>query len=222
MPPPQPATGYKIKDGKNVTIFKNPTLSSPQTTTFWRFAVVPLLDLINKGHVLLKSRRSHDQSVVRQSVSRTFWKSRQGHLFNMRPCPPGGTQECFLRGGCALRSNPFPFYLYIIFGRKYTPFVFTFYWQIVPLSHTYNHGQKSWDAFAFLERYSIHTGLTPPLTPQTMLDACIQNSFRVSTLYRVGGGRTARKFRERHTRLRGNRELTEKYKYCSTIQWTFV
>ena len=33
--------------------------------------------------------------------------------------------------------------------------------------------------------------------------------FRVSTLYRVGGGRTARKFRKRCTVLRGNREITE-------------
>ena len=42
---------------------------------------------------------------------------------------------------------------------------------------------------------AFHTGPTPPLTPQTMLDACIENFFfRVSTLYKVGGGRTARKF----------------------------
>ena len=61
-----------------------------------------------------------------------------------------------------------------------------------------------------------------PLTPQTMLDACIQNFFRVSTLYRVRGGRTARKFRKGCTMLRGNRELTEAYEYCSTIPRTFV
>ena len=36
-------------------------------------------------------------------------------------------------------------------------------------------------------RFPIHTGPTAPLTPQTMLDACIQNFFRVSTLSRVGG-----------------------------------
>ena len=40
---------------------------------------------------------------------------------------------------------------------------------------------------------------------------------RVSTLYWVGGGRTARNFRNRCTVLRGNREMTEKYKYCSTV-----
>ena len=39
----------------------------------------------------------------------------------------------------------------------------------------YNHGQKSWDTFAFLGRLPINTGPTPPLTPQTMLDTCIQN-----------------------------------------------
>ena len=70
--------------------------------------------------------------------------------------------------------------------------VFTPYW-------IYNNGQKSWDTFAFLGRFQIHTGPTPPLTPQTMLDACIQNFFRVSTLYRVGGARTARKFRKECT-----------------------
>ena len=62
--------------------------------------------------------------------------------------------------------------------------------------------------------FPIHTGPTPPLTPQTMLDACIQNFFfRVLTLYKVGGGRTARKFRKGCTVLRGNREMTEKYEY---------
>ena len=35
-----------------------------------------------------------------------------------------------------------------------------------------------------------------PFTPQTMLDECIHNFIRVSTLYRVWGGRTARKFRK--------------------------
>ena len=89
----------------------------------------------------------------------------------------------------------------------------------LPTSFSDNHGQKSWDTFAFLGRFPIHTGPTPPLTPQTMLDVCIQNFFRVSTLYRVGGGRTARTFRKRCT---GNREVTEKYEYCSTVQRTFV
>ena len=68
----------------------------------------------------------------------------------------------------------------------------------------------------------IHTGPTPPLTSQTMLDACIQNFFRVSTLYRVGGERTGRKFRKRCIVLRGNREMTEKYEYRSTVPRTFV
>ena len=39
----------------------------------------------------------------------------------------------------------------------------------------YNHGQKSWDTLVFLGRFPIHTGPTPSLTPETMLDACIQN-----------------------------------------------
>ena len=46
--------------------------------------------------------------------------------------------------------------------------------------------------------------------------------FRVSTLYRVGGGRTTRKSRKRCTVLRGNREITEKCEYCGTVARTFV
>ena len=87
---------------------------------------------------------------------------------------------------------------------------------------TNNHRQKSWDTFAFLGCFSIHTSRTPPLTPQTMLDASIQNFFWVSILYRVGEGRTARKFRKWCPVLRGNREMTGKYAYCSTVPRTFV
>ena len=86
----------------------------------------------------------------------------------------------------------------------------------------YSHGQKSWDTFAFLGRFPIHNGPTPPLSPQIMLDACIENFFRVSTLYRVGGERTTRKFRKGCTVLRGNREMTEKHEYCSSVPRTFV
>ena len=46
--------------------------------------------------------------------------------------------------------------------------------------------------------------------------------FQVSTLYRVGGGRTARKFRKECTVLTGTREMTEKYEYYSTVSGTFV
>ena len=48
--------------------------------------------------------------------------------------PEGITQEMFIRGGFALRSNPLPFY--IPFFTKKVPLSYTFYWQIVPLSHT--------------------------------------------------------------------------------------
>ena len=33
------------------------------------------------------------------------------------------------------------------------------------MSHRVNHGQKSWDTFAFLVRFPIHTGPTRP-SPQ--------------------------------------------------------
>ena len=47
---------------------------------------------------------------------------------------------------------------------------------------------------AFLGRFPIHTGPTPPLTPQTMLDEGIQNFFWVSTLYKVGEGELQENF----------------------------
>ena len=37
-----------------------------------------------------------------------------------------------------------------------------------------------------------------------------------------GGGRSARQFRKGCTVLRGNRQMTEKYDYCSTVPKTFV
>ena len=46
--------------------------------------------------------------------------------------------------------------------------------------------------------------------------------FRDSTLYRMGGGRTAREFRKGCTVLREDREMTEKYEYCRTVPRTFV
>ena len=74
------------------------------------------------------------------------------------------------------------YYIVIIDLLFFYKFIYLFY------SFNYNHGQNSLDTFAFLVRFPIHTSLTLPITPQTMLDACIQNCFRVSTLNRVGGG----------------------------------
>ena len=47
--------------------------------------------------------------------------------------------------------------------------------------------------------FPIHTGPTPPLTHKQCWMYVSRIFFRVSTLYRVGGGRTARKFRKRCT-----------------------
>ena len=50
----------------------------------------------------------------------------------------------------------------------------------------------------------------------------VSPEFFFSTLYRVGGGRTGRNFRKGCTVLRGNREMTDKYEYCSTVPRTFL
>ena len=41
----------------------------------------------------------------------------------------------------------------------------------LPTSFSDNHGQTSWDTFAFLGRFPIYIGPIPPLTPYTMFDA---------------------------------------------------
>ena len=53
----------------------------------------------------------------------------------------------------------------------------------------YNHGQKFLDTIAFLRRFPIHTGPAPSLTPQTMLDACIENFSEFQLCIGWGGGR---------------------------------
>ena len=80
-------------------------------------------------------------------------------------------------------------------------------------SRYYNHGQKSWDTFAFLGCFSPH---------KQCWTRVYRIFFQVSTLDRVRGGRTARKCRKGCTVLRGNREMTEKYEYWSTVPRTFV
>ena len=92
---------------------------------------------------------------------------------------------------------------------------------VLSSSFSDNHGQKSWDTFAFLGRFPIHSGRTPPLTPQTMLDACIYNFSEFQLCIGWGKGKrwTIWKW---CTVLRCNREVTEKYEYYSTVPRIFA
>ena len=75
---------------------------------------------------------------------------------------------------------------------------------------------RFWGVFQF-------TQVQPLPSPHKQCWMCVSRIFfRVSTLYRVGRGRTARKFPKGCTVLRGNREMTEKYEYWSTVPRTFV
>ena len=76
--------------------------------------------------------------------------------------------------------------------------------------------------FAFMVIFQF-TQVQPLPSPHKQCWMCVPRIFfRVSTLYRVGGGRTARKFQKGCTVLWGKREMTEKYEYCSTVPRTFV
>ena len=75
--------------------------------------------------------------------------------------------------------------------------------------------------FAFLGRFPIHGGPTPTLTPQTMWDACIQNFFRVSTLYRVEEEELQENF-EKVALFYEEPRMIEESEYCITVPRTFV
>ena len=92
----------------------------------------------------------------------------------------------------------------------------------LPTSFWDHRGQKSWDTFAFLGVFQYRQVQPLPSPHKQCWTRVSRTFFRVSTFYRVGGGRTARKFRKRCTVLRGNREITEKYEYFSTVPRTFV
>ena len=70
---------------------------------------------------------------------------------------------------------------------------------ILPISFSDNHGQKSWDTFAFLGVFQFTQVQPLPSHHKQCWMYVSRIFFRVSTLYRVGGGRTARKFRKRCT-----------------------
>ena len=50
------------------------------------------------------------------------------------------------------------------------------------------HSPSQFMDIVFLGCFPIHTGLTPPLTPQTILDACIQNFFEFQLCIGWGEG----------------------------------
>ena len=95
--------------------------------------------------------------------------------------------------------------------------------RTITAAESYNHGQKSWGTFAFMELFFSSYIKNTSLTPQTYVGGvCRDFFFRVSTLCRVGGWETSRKCRKRCTISWGNREITENYECHSTVLRTFV
>ena len=87
----------------------------------------------------------------------------------------------------------------------------------------YNHGQKSWDAFAFLRRFPIHTSPALP-SPQKQCWTRVSRIFSEFQLC-IGwrDGEQQENFeKDWCTVLRGNREMTEKYEYYCPVRRTFV
>ena len=90
-----------------------------------------------------------------------------------------------------------------------------------PVGANYNHGQKSWNTFAFLGRFPIHSSPTLPSPQKQCWTRVSRNFFRVSTGWR--DGKQQENFeKDWCTVLRGNREMTEKYEYYCPVPRSFV
>ena len=98
---------------------------SPNSTTMTSTNMV--------SHVMRRRNRwttawkQPDSKKTTQWMTTAIWRT-SGRL-NTRE----GTQQIFIRGGSAPRSNLLPFY--IPFFMKKVPLSSIFYWQMVPLSH---------------------------------------------------------------------------------------
>ena len=85
---------------------------------------------------------------------------------------------------CELRLNPLRgwggyFRTFWVGMCRWDPETFSLY-------QTYNHGQKSWDTFAFLGRFPIHTSPTPP-SPHKQCCTRFHSEFFSFNLVQGGG-----------------------------------
>ena len=76
--------------------------------------------------------------------------------------------------------------------------------------------------FCVSGEFSISHRSNPSPHPTSNVGRVYPEFFPSFNFVQGGGGITARKFRKGCTLLRGNREMTEKYEYCSTVPRTLV
>ena len=94
-------------------------------------------------------------------------------------------------------------------------------WYCTVTKQNYTHGQKSWDTFAFLARFPIHTGPTSPLTHKqcrTRASRIFSQSKLCMGLREEGEERNAKKISKRKHCLMREPRMTEKYEYRSLSQ----
>ena len=93
---------------------------------------------------------------------------------------------CCSLGYCIIVLQPSNFYFYCpAFFKKITDSFFSVLSR-PRFFHSCNHGQKVLGQFSVSGAF-YNSNRSNPNRQQTMLDACIQNFFPVSTLYRVAG-----------------------------------
>ena len=153
------------------------------------------------------SREGEKQTRARHLVPRVFFHkgSREdsgygnGIIGESRACRGGGKWITFRKKHREKRLGDEVEPFINIFDRKaVSSFVYLLLTNGTPFP-TYNHGQKSWDTLAFLGRFPIHTGPTPPLTPKQSWTRVsrIFSEFQLCVGLGMEGGRTARKFSKR-------------------------
>ena len=100
-------------------------------------------------------------------------------------------------------------------------------WKWFFYSHA-NETHSHKKGFLLLASFWKWEFLEPQLWTKVLGHFCVSGAFssshrsNPSPHWRVGGGRTEREFRKGFIVLRGNREMTEKYEYWSTVPRTFV
>ena len=118
------------------TCAKNRCCKSSDVTSPWHALTTSVLTCCL--YLLAQSRSSRirvSPSNIPNTAMRQAMNQTRGKFQKTCRKPRGRTQQIFIRGGYAPRSNPLPFY--IPFVTKKVPLSYAFYWQMVPLSHTF-------------------------------------------------------------------------------------
>ena len=85
-----------------------------------------------------------------------------------------------------------------------------------------SHGQWSWDTFAFVELFSIHTCPTPSSIPKNNVGHASAHFFPNFNIVKGGRRDNCNKISEACNVLWGKLEIKQNYEYCNTFPTIFL